>query len=377
MHRLWPAALLLVFSVSPVGATVLRSGQNVVIGAGEVIDDDLVAAGTTITVAGAVHGDVIVAGQTVEISGPVEGSVFAVGQRVTVSGDTVGSVRAAGGNVSISGRVGRNADLAGQTLDVQRTARIGKDLHAAGNGVALAGRVDRGAWVAATTARVTGAVGQTLWFEGHQAELASGAVVGGDLIARSDVRPQLASGATVRGQVRYTKTAPRRHVRKWPLTVATAFLLFAMVYAFGALGLAVLPRVFAGAGYAMYSRPWWSLLLGVIALFVTPAVAAVVMFTIVGLPIALFILFVWGFAILLSGAPVGIFIGDWLLSRPVHRRASPYLALLVGLLVLTIFGLIPFLGALIKLATVLFGLGVFSRAVKGWLVESRRPVSAA
>lgn len=64
-------------------------------------------------------------------------------------------------------------------------------------------------------------------------------------------------------------------------------------------------------------------------------------------------------------------VGDWLVGRLRRAVVSPYLALLVGLVVLTIVGLVPYLGTLAKLLTVLFGLGVYARAAKGLLAELR------
>src|SRR5512137_1846374 len=80
--------VLALFTLVPVAAAYDgRSGENVVIGKDEVINDDLFAGGSTVTVDGTVNGDLVAGGQTVVINGKVTGNVIAVGGSVTVNGE--------------------------------------------------------------------------------------------------------------------------------------------------------------------------------------------------------------------------------------------------------------------------------------------------
>lgn len=102
-------------SLSSLGATDFRAGDTVVVPAGEVIDDDLYAAGETIRIDGTVRGDLITGGRMVTVNGTVEGDLMSGAQAVVVNG-----------------RVGDDVRIAGMTLQIGRDASIGDDVIATG-----------------------------------------------------------------------------------------------------------------------------------------------------------------------------------------------------------------------------------------------------
>ena len=73
-----------------------RGGETVVIGADEVIEDDLYVGATNFTLDGTVKGDLFVSGETIVINGTVEGDVFAMGQSIVINGIVTDDVRMAG-----------------------------------------------------------------------------------------------------------------------------------------------------------------------------------------------------------------------------------------------------------------------------------------
>ncbi|TMF59748.1 MAG: DUF342 domain-containing protein [Chloroflexi bacterium] len=110
-HRRWFAALggsIIVgalFAWLPVGASAadLRQGPSVTISRGQTINDDIYAAGGTISIDGNVNGSVIAAGGTITVSGTVSRDVMVAGGTINVTGKVGGSIRAAGGNLTING----------------------------------------------------------------------------------------------------------------------------------------------------------------------------------------------------------------------------------------------------------------------------------
>ncbi len=377
MRMTWVVLIGMValLTAGPARATVFRSGSTTTVEEGEVINDDLIVSGDDLRIAGRVNGDVIAAGNTVRVTGPVTGSVMAAGSEVEVSGKVTGSVRAAGGKVVLRGPVGRNAALAGGEVTFAREGRVARDLHAAGGTLKLDGSVLRSLTAAGGRAELGGSVGGGVSFEGNALSLSPTARIAQGLTYRTPQAAAIAAGATIGGTVRHLLPRPRK-AQTGALSWWLALLTLLTGYVFGLVGLAVLPRVFLAAGYAMYSRPWWNLLLGLLVLIVGPGVVLLLLITVVGLPLGLFLLLLWLFLILLAGLPVGLFVGDFLLTRTTHHRASPYLALFLGLLVLVLLSLIPYFALLVRALVVLFGLGVYARAIKGALAELRRSPAA-
>jgi hypothetical protein len=267
--------------------------------------------------------------------------------------------------VTLGGVVKRNVQAAGQVVTISDTADIRKDVHVGSNTFDLDGTVGRLLGIAAQNAALRGNVGGDLTFEGDALSLGPAAKVGGKLAYRSKDEPQIAQGAAVAGGV--VKLPPRPGAERKRRFSWTGFVLrLLMWFAFGAVGLAIAPRIFRAAANAVALRPWWNLLLGLLVLVATPVAAIVVMITVVGIPLGAVALIAWLVALMFSSVPVSIYLGGRLLGS-----ASPYLALFLGLLVLAVIGLIPIIGGVVKFLVILIGLAVYARATKGLIVEMR------
>jgi len=79
-----------------------------------------------------------------------------------------------------------------------------------------------------------------------------------------------------------------------------------------------------------------------------PVVMVVSAITLIGLPISLMLLAVYLAAIYLAKIWVGAFLGRILVKPSGATKADWWLGLLVGLLIFTIVGFIPYLGGLVR-----------------------------
>ena len=141
--------LPMLFAISPVWSTNIQQGEQVSIGAEEVIQDDLylmgkmvtidgtlkgngIVAGDQITVNGTIEDDIYLAGETVTIEGIVKGDAVVAGRSIKVNGTVEGDVIAAGQSVVIQGTVGDDVRIAGEALVLDSKAKVADDLVAAG-----------------------------------------------------------------------------------------------------------------------------------------------------------------------------------------------------------------------------------------------------
>jgi len=129
--------------ITTVQAAEFRDGEHVVIAADEVIDDDLFITGRTVEMEGTVRGDLIVAGNEVVINGQVEGSLIFGGQVLTLNGDVDGSVYAGGYSLTVGreSEIGRNLYFGGFSLHAEKGGSIGRSVYASGYQVILDGDV--------------------------------------------------------------------------------------------------------------------------------------------------------------------------------------------------------------------------------------------
>ncbi|MFI5110664.1 MAG: zf-HC2 domain-containing protein [Terriglobales bacterium] len=335
-----------------------RHSEFVTVAANETVDDTLLATGNIVRVEGVVNGDLLAFGGTVEVRGTVKGDLLSFARRTVVTGTVEGRIFNCSESLDLDGEVGHSLYSWGQSLLVDRRAHVGEGIVAGGD-VSLEGEVKRSATLYGI-ADVSGTVGRDLTMAGDSLTLTNSARIGGNLSVR--VRQlknvHIADGATITGtrdiQVRVRQshfTRPRFYFYR-AVWLAGAMLV-------GWLGLLLFPGFFQASTQAVGSG-WRSLGLGVAVLAGVPVAMILMAITLVGLPASLMLLAVYLVAIYLAKIWVAAFLGHILLKSPGTTKSDWLLGLLVGLLILTIVGFIPYLGGLVRLGVVCVGLGAFA-----------------
>jgi cytoskeletal protein CcmA (bactofilin family) len=376
------ANLVVLLFLAPVAAHAadIRQGSDVVVAAGETIDDDLIAAGQTVTIAGHVTGDVYTGAQTVLVSGTVDGDLIGGAQTVTIDGTIRGSVRAAGQQVTINGTVGRNVSDFGQRILVNSSGRVNGSVLGAAQELAVLGPVARGVTFSGGSLQLAAPVGGNVTARVQDLSVAPTAHVAGALDYRAEHEAALPPGA-VAGPVTYAPAEPAGAPATAPLNglFDPGSLIWLIGSALlGAVVLAVIPRA-SWRGVDIGRRaPLPTFGIGVAALILTPIVAVILAITIIGLPVTLALLAAYAFGVLVAWPVFGVLVG-MLVSLAARRdRTWPMLgALVIGLLLLHVLTHIPFLGGLVTFVGLSFGLGMVVQSLRIWRESAAQPAEVA
>ncbi|MBN1453930.1 MAG: hypothetical protein JW963_23140 [Anaerolineales bacterium] len=138
-------ALMVLTFATPALAFDGREGDRVVIGADEVIEDDLYVGANEFVLDGTVKGDLIVGGSIITINGTVEGDLWAAGQAIIINGVVMDDARIAGAGLQVGDGAQVDGDLlaAGASLETKSGSTVGNDLLVAAGQALLAGDVGR------------------------------------------------------------------------------------------------------------------------------------------------------------------------------------------------------------------------------------------
>ena len=397
-------SLALLFVGAPAPAVEIKAGQEVTIAEDEVIEDDLYMTGETMTVKGRVKGDVVASGKVVRIEGVIEGDLMAAGQAVIIEGAVQDDVRIAGMTLKLGERASVADDLftAGFSFESSAGSQVGgrtsltgyqaliggdhgENLVAALVGLRLEGRV-----AGDVEATVESEAGPAWWTQFMQSPvpipvvesgltLTSDARVEGDLSYLSTSPADVADGAQVLGETRHevkeTKAAPTVSMGQ---RLARSLRWFVALLLVGVLLFWLVPEKMLGVTNTLVERPMASFGWGFVTLIAFPVAMLVVLVITLVLVIAFGLMtlgklvaavVVLGLLIeLLMGVKLWIavaFIALVVVAFAVGRRllkggeglGNRSLSLLVGLAVLAVLGLIPFLGGLVGFLVALAGLG--------------------
>jgi len=350
----------------------VREGDTITIASGEVVNDDLYIAGGDIVIDGTVNGDVFAVARSITINGRVNGGVSFGGQTATINGEITNSLRFGGQSIIVNGIIGRDLVVGSSQLSVSSTGQIDGDLV-----------------FGAATVRVDGSIGDSILGGAGEVTLANN--VGGDIILSVD-RLTITSGADIQGNIKYTspnkasiqsgskiggdishliperpeKAEMAKGIMAGIVGAAVWKILFyAMIFIIGLIIILIAKKRITLMQSAIQKRPWQTLGWGTLILIATPIAAVIVMITVIGLPLGIISLILWGVALYLSQIPVALLLGRLITrqNRGLDSIGIMIGALALGLLVLFVLRLIPIIGWIVGLLVIVFGLGTLVTSI--------------
>lgn len=356
-HRL---AVLLVAAVTSMPLAAQDFGE-VVVKRG-LIDDDLYVAGRSVDVQAQVKGDVVAAGQRISIDQLVTGDVLAAGETVTIRAQVQDDVRAAGRSVTIARSVAGHVVAAGDTVDIAPAATVGGWAWLAGREVDMAGRIGGELKAAGENVNISGEVAGDVELMAEHIRLLPGARLGGNLVYRSENKPQIVEGAEIAGDiiakpVLYREPAGRGAGFVVIGALAVAAIVFYLLF----------PAFTVASAEDLRRAPLTALGVGIAVLFAMPFVILLLFATLIGALVALPLLALY-LVSLLGGLLTGvIFVGDAGLRLTglagSAAKGLRVLSIVVALVVLLLIQIIPVLGALAVFALFVFGYGALQHQV--------------
>jgi len=371
--------------VAPASAADIRNGNNLVIPAGEVINDDLYLFGSDITVDGTVNGDVIAFGNRIVINGPVNGNFNAGANYITIKSKIKDSVRAAASTLDINSDVGGDVLIAASQVNIMPGGSVGRDLLTAVGTAYIDGPVGKDIRGSAGKLFINNSVGGNVHVESRNVTLEQAASISGNLTYKSANTVEQAQGAKVGGQIQQIVPPPPQpspsgeqagKVLGWAASAVVIFIvimllivaLFKYIAALltGIIVILIAGKYIPGLVETLKSKPWPCLGYGALFLFFVPVAIFIAFVIVIGIPLGLAGLALYILAVYLSQLFIGLFIGKWMLRQRADNISigAQIGALALGLLVVFIVSAIPLIGCLSDLAIILFGLGAICLFIK-------------
>jgi hypothetical protein len=337
---------------------------------------DVLAAGSTVVLDGAVAEDTHVVGFDVDVGATTGGDLYGFGFAVSVRGPVSGDLTASGMSLhtSTDAVVTGNARLAGRTVIIDGPILGG--LAAAGAEVILNAEIAGDVLVTA----------QTITF-GPKAKI--GGMLTYAAAEEMDVPERVVAADRVQFKLyERTEMMHRAHEmwRDWDypalptfMSVFSAFLVtLGFFFVIGAVFLTLLPKQVDRLQRSIEARPGMSLLAGVIGLSLLFGLVPISALTIVGLPLVPIVLIAtvaaWTLAYILGAYAIAM-----RAMRAFGAAAEPtiflrLLALIVGVTLVALMNFIPVLGWMANFALVLAGIGAMTMALFDRLTGNVDPV---
>ncbi len=347
---------------------IITEEHTVIIEAEETIDDTVLIAARDVTVHGKVNGNLLVAAEDIAVTGVVDGNLIVFADDIEISGSIQGMTVSAADSLEFNGAsLGSDLWLAGDSIELDEQTQIAGNLSTASSALTLASSVTKDVYSAADRLVIKGHVAGDVEAVARHIELADTASIGGNLQYRSSNQEELVvdENASVAGDVAYKgepKGSGMRHHFDFYDFYLWKLLWFVAAFIVGWIAITLIPRlgdVQLQSGVAGLKTAG----IGLLALVSAPVMAIVVGITLVGLPLSFITIACWLVAWYLSQIVLAYYIGRSIIEKR-HDRPGLAVALLLGLLIVTLATSLPLLGGVLALLATILGLGLM---VELWL----------
>lgn len=375
-------AAFLFFLFFPLSAFAAEPNQTVVLPKNETVNHNYFATGSNVDIEGTVNGDVYAAGGSVLINGTVNGDVLAAGGQVTIRG-TVQNVRVAGGQIVIDGKINGNVTSVGGNITTTSSSTIAGSLVGAGGQFSLSGPITKTVSLATGQATIGNSIGSDVWISGQTITFTPQAKVQGNVSYVSSQKATIGNGAVISGKLSQTIPTPQpsqqRERERAPgsvfaalagLRIGLAVASFLISLIVGLLLISLTPIYTGRVMEHLSKHPWHSFLVGFVTWILTPFIVIILLITLVGIPFAILLGILVAVFSYIGKIIASVVIGMWVVAR-FDKRKNIAVALLIGLLVVEIVGLIPFLGWVFTAVVSAVGFGAVLYMEKVYYTELR------
>lgn len=344
--------LLALFPLFSFAETVVRTGNSVSIGIDQTVENDLYVGAGSIALSGKVAADTYMVGGSVTVNGPVGADLTVVGGTVQTHSLVGDDVRIIGGDVVIAGEVGGDVFVVGGHLKLLSSAKVAGNLYFYGGEAEIEGSVAGSVMGKAEEFKFDGVAGGAD-IVADKVILGSRANISGDLRYQSGDEINRAIGSTVGGNV--VAVAADEQVKTsqgnpswiifvvWILTSLSIFLI-------GKRFLAKLLKT-------LESEPVRVGLVGLLASLASPAVAMILIVSIIGAWVGIAILIFTILLFIVALAVLPILLGGYLYKFYKSNSQINITSVLIGLVMVFLLTKLPFLGGVIIFLGLVFTIG--------------------
>ena len=351
-------------------------------------DEDIYIGGNSIRFQSSLTGDLLGGSRDLAFSGHCEGDLIWGAQHITINGPIDRTARLFGQDIEINAPIGRDLLAFGGLIIIGPGTKIMKSGNLFGGNVQFNGLVGENLRIEADKVSISGTINGNLDIEAKNLEIKPNTVIEGNLIYKTPEKAKIESSVKIGGETKWTEIQAKARESKYkafkPITFfVDMFLVFNFVISiiifvitivlgnsaiipimFLALiicGIVIvsLNRNFATRAVGVLEKRFFaSFGLGILLILLFPIASFLALISLVGIPLAILILFIFGMVSFIGSIYAAQFVGC-AIGRLLNlgRRPLSILTLLIGIIVLAGLILIPVIGWIIAFVVISSGFG--------------------
>lgn len=323
-----------------------------------------IKAGNDLTIDQDINGSAIYAGQTISNKGSIEGIALFAGQTINIDGEIDYGFLAAE-TINVNGTINKDAFLAAATVNINEAAVIDRDIIIAAGEINVTGTLNRNVTLIGETINIenTTILGNITIY-GDNIKIADTVTIEGEL-SYSSTNTTISDKATI-GSTKVIEMAKvDRKTMLLNTLKSTLYSIIGILVVFIILHL-IAPKMFNNLVEISKdkSKLGKSFIIGLGLLCVTPIVTILFMATEFGVPLGLLTLDLYIVLFYISTIFSGYILGYYIWNKFIKKEENPYLIGAIGIMLIKIIAIVPAIGGLISLLSIILGFGMTYNLIK-------------
>lgn len=270
-----------------------------------------------------------------------------------------------GNMIDFTGRAKRDLFLAGNMLTLSREAKIERDVFAAGNELVVDTDIKGDLAVSAEKVVIKNSkIGGNVNLDVAEVVFDGSVEIAGALTYNDNAEVIGLDNASYNSIEAY-------HVAE----VSNAALVMAAIYGkiLSVAGLFIVMAVLGAIYHKLHDKvaeqadanhTGMNMVAGLVVLAVVPIIALLLVMTVIGAPLAIILLALYVIAIYLAQGFAGVWLGHLIIEKVFKSKANIYAEAFVGILILGLLALVPYLGVATGFLGLVLGLGLIIQCIK-------------
>lgn len=302
---------------------------------------------------------VFAAGNNVKVTGRVDGISFIAGNNISVENER-DYLFAAGNVINIKKVTTKDAFIAGSNINIEES-KI-RDLYAAGEKITIDSDIDGKAYIGGGEVTINSTIKGDINVSAERIILGEKANIEGTLKYPEEAKISKAKETKIAKEKTYKENAKSQ--KEKALDMFTDFIVSVLsMILIGVILLAVNKKVFKKIEKFDQKGSFiaTTTLIGFASLILVPVAVILLITSTIGVSLSIICMLLYGIMFYLSVIPTAYYFGNWILKDKIDNK---YLLLTISILIIYVLRLVPFIGGIVTLISLCFGLGVYINLIK-------------
>lgn len=322
-------------------------------------EDKYVNAGNVIHDTGIVTHNYFSAGNALQNDMEIDGLLFTAGNSINYNGKSEYSF-IAGNLINFNGKSEKDVFVAGNTINIAQEAIINRDLYLAASDVNINADIIGNAFISAKNLTINSKnINGDLYLSAENIVINEDSVINGTIKYPENANISGIENISAEKLIAYqvsTNSKDNDFASKVTSTIFSMICYIAVAY----ILYLIFPTLFNKIERKFeFKNTIKTIGSGLAFLIIVPIISIILLITVVGIPISILTLIAYGVLLYLSLPVTANYLGNVILKNSKREKTNFYLATLIGILVLKIVNLIPIIGSIISILSMLYGLGYY------------------